>query len=176
MGTLSLSLVPIHIHCVHVETLCCTSLDWGGHSLLQIFLMTQSLDASVSNLMYVRLIRKSVPLMQSSIFSFCATVLNSTRWNSFLTSCPLCLLVELLLYVQCIFIFWYYYCWTVKSVGYCQRVPPVHKVSLLSFFLVSGLALLCHHMVAYHPCPQRSRETGTVFQSLKLIQTVSHSC
>ena len=28
----------------------------------------------------------------------------------------------------------------------------------------------------YHPCPQWSRETGTVFQSLKLIQTVSHSC
>ena len=59
-GTLWLSLVPIHIHCLQVETLCCPSLDWGGHSLLQIFLMTQSLDASVSSLMYVRLIGKSV--------------------------------------------------------------------------------------------------------------------
>ena len=48
------------MHCVQVETLCCPSLDWGGHSLLQIFLMTQSLDASVSSLMYVRLIGKSV--------------------------------------------------------------------------------------------------------------------
>ena len=74
------------------------------------------------------------------------------------------------------FLFGYCYCWTVKSDDDCQLIPPVHKVSLLSFFLVSGLALLCHHMVAYHPCPQRSRETGTVFQSLKLIQTVSHRC
>ena len=74
------------------------------------------------------------------------------------------------------FIFWYCYCWTVKSDGDCQLIPPVHKVSFLSFFLVSGLAMLCHFMVSYHPCPQRSRETGTVFQSLKLIQTVSNSC
>ena len=28
----------------------------------------------------------------------------------------------------------------------------------------------------YYSCPQRSRETGTFFQSLKLIQTVSNSC
>ena len=60
VGTLGLSFVPIHMHCVQVETLCCPSLDWGGHSLLQIFLMTQSLNASVSSLMYVRLIGKSV--------------------------------------------------------------------------------------------------------------------
>ena len=45
---------------MQVETLCCPSLDWGGYSLLQIFLMTQSLDASVSSLMDVRLIGKSV--------------------------------------------------------------------------------------------------------------------
>ena len=75
-----------------------------------------------------------------------------------------------------IFILCYCYYLTVKSDGDCQLIPPVHKVSFLSFFLVSGLALLCHHMVAYHPCPQRSKETGTVFQSLKLIQTVSHCC
>ncbi len=36
--------------------------------------------------------------------------------------------------------------------------------------------MLCHFMVSYHPCPQRSRETGTVFQSLKLNQTVSNRC
>ncbi len=45
---------------MQVETLCCPSLDWGGPSLLQIFLMSQSLDASVSSLMHVRLIGKSV--------------------------------------------------------------------------------------------------------------------
>ena len=48
------------MNCVQVETLCCPSPDWGGHSLLQIFLMTQSLDEPVSSLMNVRLIRKSV--------------------------------------------------------------------------------------------------------------------
>ena len=36
--------------------------------------------------------------------------------------------------------------------------------------------MLCHYMVSYHPCPQRSRETGNFFQSLKLNQTVSHIC
>ena len=36
-------------------------------------------------------------------YSFCTTVLNSTGWNSFLTSFPLCLLVQLLLCVQYIF-------------------------------------------------------------------------
>ena len=160
---------------MQVETLCCPSPDWGGRSLLQIFLMTQSLDASVSSLMYVRLIGKSVSDAELC-FSFCTTVLNSSGWNSFRTSSPLCLLVELLLSVRYIFLFWYCYCWTVKSDGNRQLVPPVHKVSLISFFLISGLALLCHHLVAYHPCPQRSRETGTVFQSLKLIQTVSICC
>ena len=99
---LGLSLVTIHMHYVQVETLCCPSLDWGGHSLLQIFLMTQSLDASVSGLMYVRLIGKSVLWWR---ISFCTTVLNSTGWNSFLTSCPLCLLAELLLCVQYIFLY-----------------------------------------------------------------------
>ena len=74
------------------------------------------------------------------------------------------------------FIFWYCYCWTVKSDGDCQLIPLVYKVSVLWFLLVSGLAMLCHFMVSYHPCSQRSRETGTVFQSLKLIQTVSHCC
>ena len=94
------------MHCVQVEALCCPSLDWGGHSLLQIFLMTQSLDASVSSLMYVRLIGKSVFWCRILFFSFCTTVLNSTGWNSFLTSCPLCLLAELLLCVQYIFYIW----------------------------------------------------------------------
>ena len=74
------------------------------------------------------------------------------------------------------FIFWYCCCWTVKSDGDCQLIPPVHKVSFLSVFLASGLDMPCHYMVSYHPCPQRSRETGTVFQSLKLIQTISHCC
>ena len=106
-------------------------------------------------------------------FPFCTTVLNSTGWNSFLTSCPLCLLAELLFCVQYIF---YIMVLLLKSDGDCQLIPPVHKVSFLSFLLVSGLALLCHFMVSYHPCPQRSRETGTVFQSLKLIQTVSNRC
>ena len=45
---------------VHLETLCCPSLDISGHSMLKTFMMTQSLDVSVSSLMYVRFIRKSV--------------------------------------------------------------------------------------------------------------------
>ena len=55
-------------------------------------------------------------------------------------------------------------------------IVEVFHPFFLSFFLVLGLALLCRYMVAYHPCPQRSRETGIVFQSLKLNQTVSHAC
>ena len=111
-------------------------------------------------------------------FPFCMTVLNSSSWNSFLTSCPWCVVEELSLCVQYnfLFVFWYYFCWPVKSDGDCPLIPPVHKVSFLSFFLVSGLDMLCHYMVSYHPCPHGSRETGTVFQSLKLNQTVSHSC
>ena len=73
MGTLWLSLVPILLHCVQVETLCCPSLDWGGHSLLQIFLMTQSLDASVSNLMYARLIGEYVS--DAELYFFLSTQL-----------------------------------------------------------------------------------------------------
>ena len=91
------------MHCVQMETLCCPSLDRGGHSLLQIILMTQSLDASVSSLMYIRLIRKSVLWCRDVFYSFCTTVLNSSGWNSFLTSCPLCLLAELLIFAQYIF-------------------------------------------------------------------------
>ena len=34
-GTLWLSLVPILLHCVQVETLCCPFLEWIGHSLLK---------------------------------------------------------------------------------------------------------------------------------------------
>ncbi len=108
-GNLWLSIVPIHMHCVQVETLRCPTLDWGGHSLLQIFLMTQSLDASVSSLMYVRLIGKSVSDAELYFLSFCTTLLNSSGWNSFLTRCPLCLLAELLLCVQYNFIL-YRYC------------------------------------------------------------------
>jgi hypothetical protein len=74
------------------------------------------------------------------------------------------------------FIIWYCVCWTVKSDGDCQLIPPVHKVSFLSLFLVSGLDLLCRFVVWYHPFLQGSRETGNVFQSLKLNQTVSHAC
>ena len=136
-------------------------MNWRQNTnIMHIYiLMTQSLDASVSSLMYVRLIGKSVLDAKLYFLSFCTTVLNSSGWNSFLTSCPLCLLVELLLCVQYFFVFWYCFCWTIKSDDDCQLIPPVHKVSFLSFFLVSGLALLCHHMVAYHPCPPRSRGT-----------------
>ena len=74
------------------------------------------------------------------------------------------------------FIFWYCFCWSVKSDSNCQLIPPVHKVSFLSFLLVSGLAVALSLIVDYHPCPQRPKETGTVFQSLKLNQTVSNRC
>ena len=78
-------------------------LEWAQPT--QIFLMTQSLDASVSRLMYVRLIEKSVSDAEFYFLSFCMTLLNSSDWNSFLTSCPLCLLAELLLCVQYTFLY-----------------------------------------------------------------------
>ena len=119
----------------------------------------------------------SLYLMQSYMpISFCMTVLNSSGWNSFLASCPSGLLEELLLCVQNFFIFWYCFCWTVKSDGDCQLIPPVHKVSFLSVFIVFGLDMLCLYMVSHHPFPRKSRETGNVFQSLKLNQTVSRVC
>ena len=122
--------------------------------------MAQNLDASVSIPMFL---------------SFCMTVLNSSGWNIFLTSCPLCLFEELLLCVQCnCLIFWYCFCWTVKSDSDCRLILPVHKVSFLSHFFVSGLDLLCHFVVSYHPFSQQSRETDNVFQSLKFNQPVSH--
>ncbi len=80
------------------------------------------------------------------------------------------------MYSTIYFIIWYCDCYTVKSDGDCQLIPPVHKVSFLSLSLVSGLVLLCLFVVWYHPFPQGSRETGNIFQSLKLNQTVSHAC
>ena len=94
MGTLWLSLVPIILHWVQVETLCCPSLEWA----IQIFMMALSLDASLSSLMSVELVTM---LLQRYVFvSFCMTVLNSFGWNSFLTTCPFCLFEELVLYVE----------------------------------------------------------------------------
>jgi hypothetical protein len=58
--------------------------------------------------------------------------------------------------------------------GDCQLIPPVHKVSFLSFLIVFGLDMLCHFVVSYCPCPQGSRVTGIGFQLLNLNQTVSH--
>ena len=50
--------------------------------------MAQSLDASVSSLMSVGLVAKSFSVAEVCFFSFCMSVLNSSDWNSFLTSCP----------------------------------------------------------------------------------------
>ena len=61
--------------------------------------MAQSLDASVSSLMCIRLIAKSVSDAEF-MFLYCMTVLNSAGWNTFLTSCPSCLLAESLFCVQ----------------------------------------------------------------------------
>ena len=108
--------------------------------------------------------------------SFCTTVLNSSGWNSFLTSCPLCLLVELLLCVQYIF---YIMVLLLLDSQIWQWLSTNTSCPQGKFPLIPPcfwLAMLCHFMVSYHPCPQRSRETGTFFQSLKLIQTVSHCC
>ena len=55
----------------------------------QIFIMAQSLDASVSILMSVGLVAKSFAVAEYVLVSFCMSVLNSFGWNSFLTSCPL---------------------------------------------------------------------------------------
>jgi hypothetical protein len=54
----------------------------------QIFMMVQSLDASVSILMSVRLVTKSVTVAEACVLCICMTELNSSGWNSFLTSCP----------------------------------------------------------------------------------------
>jgi hypothetical protein len=141
-------------------------------------MMAQSLDASVSSLMCAFDVLSSLYLLQSYMsVPYCMTVPNSSGWNSFLTSCPLCLFEEFLLCVQYnLFYVLVLFCWTVKSDGDCQLIPPVHKVSFLSLFLVFGLDLLCLFVVWYHPFPQGLRETGNVFQLLKLNQTVSHAC
>ena len=69
-------------------------------------------------------------------------------------------------------------CCTANSDDYCQLTPPVCKehCPLYTLYLVFGQVVLCLSVVFHHPCPQRSRETGNVFQSLKLNQTVSHIC
>ena len=51
---------------------------------------------------------------------------------------------------------------------------PQGKFPLILPCFWTGSALSLYGL--YHPCPQRSRETGTVFQSLKLNQTVSNCC
>jgi hypothetical protein len=78
--------------------------------------------------LYLMQIYMSVP--------YCMTVPNSSGWNSILTSCPLCLFEEFLLCVQYkLFYVLVLFCWTVKSDGNCQLIPPVHKVRFLSFSL-----------------------------------------
>jgi hypothetical protein len=103
--------------------------------------------------------------------------LNSSGWNSFQTSCPLCFFEELWLYVQYnLFYILVLFLLGIKSDGNCQLIPPAHTVSFLSLFFVSGLDMLCHFVVSYHPFRQRWRETDVVFQSLKFNQSVSHVC
>ena len=102
---------------------------------------------------------------------------NSSGWKSILTRCPTSLFEELLLCVQCIFNLYSVIVlldsqtWQWLSTN---TSCPQSKFPLIVH--VSGLVMLCHCVVSYHPCPQRSRETGNVFQSLKLNQTVSHLC
>ena len=139
--------------------------------------MAQSLDVSVSSLMSFGLVAKSF-----AVAEVCSCLLlhvfTKFFWLEQLLN-QLSITASFKNY-YCLYsiisFYWYCVCWTVRSDGNCQLIPPVHKVSFLSFLLVSGLALLCHLMVAYHPCSRRSREKGTVFQSLKLIQTVSNRC
>lgn len=70
----------------HLETLCCPSLDVSRHSLLETFMMAQSLDASLSSLTSLTLIVKSFAVAEVHVFDFCFAVLNSLGWNSILTS------------------------------------------------------------------------------------------
>ena len=64
-----LSLGPIVVLVVHLETLCCPSLYYSRYDLAQAFLNVQSLDASVSNLITCR------PVVTSL---FCCRVEGST--------------------------------------------------------------------------------------------------
>ena len=138
--------------------------------------MAQSLDASVSNLMSDGLVAKSFSVAEVCLCLLCMSVLNSFGWNSFLTSCPLLPLLRITILYHTIPFCSYCVCWTVRSDSYCQLIPPVHKVSFLSIFLVFGLVLLCLYLVWDLSWTVSSRETGKVFQALKLNQTVSHIC
>ena len=51
---------------------------------------------------------------------------------------------------------------------------PQGKFPLILPCFWTGSAL--SFTVSYHPCPHRSRETGSVFQSLELNRTVSNRC
>ena len=138
--------------------------------------MAQSLDASVSSLMSCWLVAKSFAVAEYIFVSFCMTWLNFFGWNSFLTSCPLLLLWRITSVWTVHLFYWYCVCWTARSDGDCQLIPPVHKVSFLSILLVFGLVLLCLYVVWDLSWTVSSRETGNVFQSLKFNQTVSHIC
>ena len=140
--------------------------------------MAQSLDASVSSLMIFWLVAKSVAAAEVFSFSFCTTVLNSSGWNSFLTSCPLLPLWRIT--VVCTVQFYSLLVLCLLNSQIWRRLSlnttcPQGKFSS-HFSLFFGLVMLCLYVVFHHPCPQRSRETGNVFQSLKLNQTVSHIC
>ena len=117
--------------------------------------------------------------MQSYMsISFCMTVLNSSGWNSFLTSCPSCLIEEFCLCVQ--YNLFYYLVLCLLDSQIWRRLSTNTSCPQGKFPLPFSLFLdwICSvfFVVWYHPFPQGLRETGNVFQSLKLNQTVSHAC
>ena len=135
--------------------------------------MAQSLDASVSNLMSDGLVAKSFSVAE---VCFCL-LLHVCTYFFWLEQLSITASFKnyYCLY-RTISFSWYCVCWTARSDGDCQLIPPVHKVSFLSIFLVFGLDLLCLYVVWDLLWTVSSRETGNVFQSLKLNQTVSHIC
>jgi hypothetical protein len=140
--------------------------------------MAQSLDASVSSLMIFLTCCKVCCCYRGFSFSFCTTVLNSSGWNSFLTSCPLLPLWRITVVCTVQFKSLLVLCLLNSQIWrrlLTNTTCPQGKFSS-HFSLFFGLVMLCLSVVFHHPCPQRSRETGNVFQSLKLNQTVSHIC
>ena len=118
---------------------------------------------------YVRLIGKSVLWCRILFFSFCTTVLNSTGWNSFLTSCPLCLLAELLLCVQYIFYIWVLLLLDSQIWRRLSTNTSCPQGNFLSFLLVSGGYALSF----YGPLPSLSSRTKGDRHCLPITQAQS---
>jgi hypothetical protein len=136
IGTLCLSLAPIVMHCVQVETLCCPSLEWSGHSLLnsswwhRVWMHQYPVLWILDLLLSLLLLQRHVSLLLHDCTQF-FRLEQLPNWLS---------IIALLKNCYCMYssipFYWYCVCWTARSDGNCQLIHPVHKVSFLSIFLV----------------------------------------